>query len=305
MRFGFWVQGCLGNYQIEGNLGRGGFGKVFRAVGSDARKVAIKYLADDLDEDARKRFNREMVILQGFRHPNVIELVDYGVDEQGRAWYAMPEMSGGTLAQLVEQERTWEQVLEIVLQVASGLTAYHALDPNAVHRDVKLENVLLDGQGHAKLADFGVARCPELTGSSLTRNANGTAPYMAPEVWKGQGSQASDIYALGILFWELVNGERHTMPARPPKLLNAGPQFEPMENLYQSMTQVDWRKRPTAEVVVHQLDQFIAYLQRAPQAAVEKKAFNWGEALPWILGGVAVVGGLIALASALDDDRRA
>jgi len=293
MEFGFQIRGCLGSYEVLGRLGKGGFGSVFRACGPNGVARAVKYLNEDLDQDAVVRFEREMKIIAAIDHPNVIDLVDYGIDAEGRAWYAMPEMAGGTLADVIGRDRTWEELLVLVEGAALGLAELHGR--GGIHRDVKPENILLDALGVPKLADFGVARCPEITGSSMTRGANGTAYYMAQEVWQGRACKHSDIYALGIVLWELVNGQRHTVPAKPPRLLKVGPEFKQMEKLYQAMTHIETRMRPSATEVAKFCQDFRAQLDRAPVPA--ETTTNW---VPWVLGGLGLLaaGGLaVALLS--------
>lgn len=301
MRIGFFFDGCVGRYEFVGQIGEGGFGRVVRVRGASGRQLAVKYLHDMLDADAARRFTREMQILRQVRHPNVIELVDNGVTPDGQHWYAMPEMQGGRLADVIARKRTWEEVLTLMIGVADGLAAYHRL--GGIHRDIKPENILIDEFGVPKLTDFGLARCPTITGSAMTRTPCGTEAYMAPEVWTGETCQASDIYALGVVFCELVNGERHLVPAKPPRLAKVGPDLQPMQELYERMTHADPRRRPSAAEVAAASRGALAWITRPAPPATKSSG-------PTALEVVGVVGGVVlgaiaigALVDALTSDR--
>lgn len=287
MRIGFVFRGFLGEYAVAADLGEGGFGKVFQVEGPSGRELALKVLHEPLDPDAQQRFKGEQDMLQPLHHPNIIPIVDRGVGPDGSPWYVMPLMTGGTLAATIERERTWDRVLHLVADVAKGLAAFHAV--RGIHRDVKPENILIDERGVAKLADFGLARCEVFSGRSVTRTAAGTPPYMAPEVWRNQACEASDVYALGIVFWELVNGERHAVPARPPRLNELGPELQPLNTLYRKMTAEDPGERPTALHIATACDRMIAWLARGEEQAARNKVTN----------GLAVVGGLALTAVAV------
>ena len=252
----------VGGYVLKALLGAGTFGVVYSAVDAAGRRLAVKVLRPDHDPDSRVRFQREAAIMRGMSHPNVMSILDASGPDDEVQWLAMPWMSGGSLASLIPNDRSWEEVVGLMRQSASGLAEYHA--KGGIHRDIKPENLLLDEDGTVRVSDFGVARCPGLAGSTMTRSAIGTEAYMAPEVWRNEACQASDIYALGIVFWELVNDERHTTPAKPPRLLGSGPDFATMQALYARMTAELPENRPSATQVIRELDAFLEFLRKEP-----------------------------------------
>ncbi len=261
------LTGRHGEYKVIRQLNEGSFARVMLARDANKRPVALKVLMDVNDNDAVERFAREQRILSGFHHPNVVPLVDDGVDEKGHPWYAMPAYETD-LVSVIGDEPGAGRVAELVGDIARALAAYH--DRGGIHRDLKPDNVLMDGDT-PRLADFGVARCPSLDGESLTRTALGTVEYMAPEVWRGEASPKSDIFALGIVLWELANGTRRKFsdPGPPPESLDAGPQFAVMNPLYQQMTAKDASSRPTAAEVVTACDEIIRRSVKAGMSFTE------------------------------------
>jgi serine/threonine protein kinase len=301
MSFAFGAQ--VGGYTIQAELGSGSFGTVYRVADGLGRAFAMKVLQPGLGLDALRRFWKEVKILRSLRHENLIEVLDSSSESADQPWFVMPIMAN-TLASLIPNDRSWEQVADLMRQAALGLAAYHST--GGVHRDIKPENLLLAEDGTVKVADFGIARCPAITGSTMTKSAFGTAPYMAPEVWQGGGCQESDVYALGIVFWELVNDVRHETPARPPRFLQKGPDFDSMQDLFERMTSTDPAKRPSAAAVAEQLTEFIAFLREEPEDRVVTFARGGWSALVLVTPILAIaaviailVGGIGALRHSL------
>jgi serine/threonine protein kinase len=283
------LEGQRGSYSVGRKIGEGSFGEVFHATTKDGQRFAVKILRESYNSDQERRFTREIKIQLKLKHPNILPILDWGRDSSSRLFYIMPFVAGGTLAEVIKRNRTWLEVLSLVSGVAKGLAAYHA--KGGIHRDVKLENILIDAGGVPMLADFGVAACPTLTGSNMTRSGLGTECYMAPEVWKNQACDRSDIYALGIVLSELTNGRRHDVPNVPPRLVQAGADIKALQLLYSQMTDTDPGKRPSAEFVASQCDAIAKAfrpLERAPM--VKPKA----DPLSWLVGSAVVVG-LLAL----------
>lgn len=301
---GFFFKGRLCEYQVEARLGEGGFGQVFRVRDPQGRPFAMKLLHEPLDQDAQRRFQGEQAILQPIRHPNIIEVVDHGIDEDGHPFYTMPLMAGGTVADVIARDASWEEILKLVGDAAKGLAAFHAV--RGIHRDIKPENILIDGNGNGKIADFGLARCEVLSGRSITRTAMGTPGYMAPEVWANDACEASDVYSLGIVLAELAAGTRHLIPARPPKLKALGGDLKYINELYEAMVKEDPGQRPMAVDVGTHCDRLIAWMARGKEQAKES-ASSWQQGLA-IVGGVTLAVGAIAGVAALVDaamsDRR-
>lgn len=288
---GLRLMGNGGSYAIEGAIGQGGFGVVFQALRNDGVRVAIKTLAE-VGHEARARFVRELRLMVHLQHPNIVPVLDCGITDQGHPWYAMPVMHE-SLAALLNRPRTWEEILAVVAGVADGLAYYH--QRNGMHRDVKPENILLDRAGVPKLADFGIARCAEITGSRSTTSACGTEAYMAPEVWQNRACPASDIYSLGIVLWELANGRRHEVPARPPVLRTGHGGLGVLERLYSAMTVDNPEERPPAVEVAAHCRSILLSLQAVPRRpAVQRNPVGQ------VFKGLAVVGvvGLVGVAVA-------
>ena len=224
----------VGRYVILHRIGVGGMGEVFAAHDPDLdRRVAVKVLrgTGGHSPDAsrgRARLLREALALAKLAHPNVVAVHDVGLHE-GAVYLAMEHVDGATLRSWVDVERQpWKRVLEVVLAVGEGVAAAH--DANLLHRDIKPENVMLGRDGRVRLMDFGLARtalqtetldaddapaagdgaadalAAQVTGTGVVA---GTPKYMAPEQWRGGPiGPAVDQFALCVMAWELLGGER-------------------------------------------------------------------------------------------------
>jgi HD-like signal output (HDOD) protein len=206
----------IGNYVIEGPLGRGGMAVVYLAKHPGlGREVAVKVLSPEYqgDADLNRRFLQEARVTATFRHPHIIEIYDLGVVE-GRAYYTMERLIGVDLAgQLLKQGRfTPREVSEYLKQICSALDAAHRV--GVVHRDLKPANIFVVNEQplRLKLMDFGIAKLTEGLKQTGTRRGEvlGTPAYMAPEQALGQVdaiTAATDIYALGIIAYEMLTGQ--------------------------------------------------------------------------------------------------
>ena len=198
----------LGRYELLEVLGHGAMGVVYKA--QDAfldRVVAVKTYRQDvpITDDIKRRFDREVRTASKLVHPNIVVVLDGGL-EQGVPYLAMEFVDGPTLAaELMRRGRLpISEALSILLEVADGLTYAHAR--GVVHRDLKPANILLSG-GHAKIADFGVAKLMS-AGTAVTTTPVGTPSYMAPEQIEGRSIDArTDVFALAILSYELLTGK--------------------------------------------------------------------------------------------------
>jgi len=209
----------VGRYEIEGQLGEGGMGVVYRALDTKLnRPVAIKFLSNEFaDAAARHRFQREAQTASSLNHPHILTVFDTG-EFDGRQYLVTEFVDGGTLKTWVRSEkRTWSQIIELLTGVADGLAVAHAA--GILHRDIKPDNILISQSGYAKLADFGLARLVEGAGADLTRTLTegrtrpgvivGTIPYMSPEQAAGKPvAPRSDIFSFGVLLYEMVGGRR-------------------------------------------------------------------------------------------------
>ena len=220
-------------YRIEGVVGQGGMGVVYRATHIRLnRPVALKVIASDLADEAdfRTRFERESQLAASIDHPNVLPVYEAG-EADGRLFIAMRFVEGTDLGALIEQEGRLDpaRAARIVGQVGAALDAAHRR--GLVHRDVKPANVLVTGDDleHAYLADFGVSKSGE-TGGGLTKTGAlvGTLAYVAPELIPGGRADArSDAYALGCVLFHALTGDRAFEPETEAAVLFAHLSEEP------------------------------------------------------------------------------
>jgi eukaryotic-like serine/threonine-protein kinase len=208
---GRFVSGTLfaGRYRIVGPLGRGGMGEVYRA--DDLRlgqPVALKFLPERLqdDPDRQERLFAEVRLARQVSHPAVCRVYDVG-EADGQPFLSMEYVDGEDLASLLRRigRLPSDKALEIARQLCAGLAAAH--DRGVLHRDLKPENVMLDGRGKVRITDFGLAGLAETLRGEDVRS--GTPAYMAPEQLSGrEATVRSDVYALGLVLYELFTGRR-------------------------------------------------------------------------------------------------
>lgn len=198
-------------YEIVKCLGAGSMGMVYacRHRELSGHLVAMKVLFGEMAKDptAAARFRNEIVASYGVNHPNVVRAYEYFRDGDIIA-FTMEYVSGGDLADRISMEEKMpiKEVSRMIGQMAAGLQAIHST--GIVHRDMKPENILLTAQGDVKITDFGIARMN--TGPRLTEHGGvvGTIDYVSPEyLEKGQVDHRSDIYALGVMAYEMITGE--------------------------------------------------------------------------------------------------
>jgi eukaryotic-like serine/threonine-protein kinase len=199
-----------GRYQIRSRIARGGMATVYLATDLRLeRRVAIKVMHGHLADDSnfKERFIQEARSAARLAHPNVVNVFDQGQDSD-MAYLVMEYLPGITLRDLLQEHKvlTTEQTLDIMEAVLAGLAAAHKA--GIVHRDLKPENVLLADDGRIKISDFGLARAASsqtATGAALL----GTIAYLSPElVTRGIADTRSDIYAVGIMMYEMLVGEQ-------------------------------------------------------------------------------------------------
>ncbi|HBP21357.1 MAG TPA: hypothetical protein DEA08_26665 [Planctomycetes bacterium] len=197
----------FGPYEVVRRLGAGGFGAVYEVRHRETGGAyALKALLPLHDEEERRRFEREAEAMARLDHPHVARV--HAADLSGPEPYLVQELlPGGDLNRLLAAgPLELERALELTRQVASGLAHAHAA--GVLHRDLKPGNVLLDGEGRAKLVDFGLARLSGRSRLTETHAVMGTPAYMAPEQARGEGyDERSDVYALGALLYTLLAGE--------------------------------------------------------------------------------------------------
>lgn len=201
------------DYELLGELGRGGMGVVYRArQRSLGREIAIKVLrpGELMFGEALRRFRNEAQSLARLRHRHIVSIHDLGEGKDGTLWFTMDLIDGHTLAdELAGKGRMLPaRAVRIVRQVAAAIAHAHA--HGIVHRDLKPQNVLLDHDGDAFVVDFGLARDAAAAGTrTLTGELLGTPAYMSPEQARGEAGrigEASDVWALGALLYEMLTG---------------------------------------------------------------------------------------------------
>ncbi|HET8853640.1 MAG TPA: serine/threonine-protein kinase, partial [Ktedonobacteraceae bacterium] len=202
----------LGNYRLLRLLGRGGFADVYLGEHAYLKKsAALKVLHLRLGEQEAEQFLREAQTLAGLDHPHIVRVLDFAVQD-GMPFLVMDYATGGTLRTRhpAGTRVPLEWIIAYVSQVASALQYAH--DQRLIHRDIKPENMLLGAREQVLLGDFGLAMLTPSSRSGSTQAMDpamaGTAPYLAPEQLQGQPRPASDQYALGVVVYEWLCGQR-------------------------------------------------------------------------------------------------
>ncbi|MES1176221.1 MAG: serine/threonine-protein kinase, partial [Myxococcales bacterium] len=196
-------------YRLLKVIGRGAMGVVHEAVHLDLmRTVALKVLDPErMGVDAERRFKVEARAIAQLQHDNLVKLFEFGVAQDGRPFYAMEFLSGESLDKKIARERgmDYREAVGIAVQACRALETAH--QASVIHRDIKPANLFLSDDGKLKLLDFGVAKAAfnvEADGEGLS--IVGTPEYMAPEQARGTADERSDIYALGVVLFELLSG---------------------------------------------------------------------------------------------------
>ena len=208
---------AIGPHRIINQIGLGGMGVVYRALDTRLnRHVALKFLPVHFNADntARERFYAEARAASQLDHANICVIYDIGETEDKQLYITMPYYDGETLSNRISRGALpLQESIDIALQIGDGLAAAHAL--NIVHRDIKPANIMLTSDGGVKILDFGVAKVEniQLTSTGLSI---GTLAYMSPEQLRGEPVDArADVWALGVVFYEMLTGNR----AFPGKVL--------------------------------------------------------------------------------------
>ncbi|MEK7775628.1 MAG: protein kinase [Candidatus Zixiibacteriota bacterium] len=215
----------IGDYVVTGKIGQGGIAEIYRARQESLdRDVAIKILSINLttDPDIVRRFERESIVVARLNHPNIVHVIDKG-KAAGRYYFVMEFVDGTSLRPIIDSPQVQVTTkLEMVVQVCKALDYAHK--NGVIHRDIKPTNILVDRQGNALVADFGIAQIVgtpegEMTASDVVM---GTVSYMSPEqkISSTNVDQTTDIYALGIILYEILTGKKPLGHFKPPSELN-------------------------------------------------------------------------------------
>jgi tRNA A-37 threonylcarbamoyl transferase component Bud32 len=225
-------------YLVQGVVGKGGMGVVYRAQHQMLqRTVALKLLRRDVvqDEAAVKRFMTEARAIASLNNRHIVTIFDFGVTPDGALYYAMELLSGSPLSVLIREEGpiAYPRAADLIAQAADALDAAH--QKGILHRDVKPDNIFVtveDGQELAKVVDFGIAKMlADSQEGSLTRTGAvcGTPRYLSPEQISGEkAGPASDLYALGIVLYEMLAGAHPFAGPTPAKVMLQHVQEQPM-----------------------------------------------------------------------------
>jgi len=198
------------HYQIESELGQGGMGVVYRAKDTVlGRTVALKFLPPMFaqDEDARKRFVHEAKAVSALDHPNVAVVHEIGTGENGEMFLVMAFYEGQTLEDIIaEGPVDLDDTVRYMLEAAKGLDTAHS--KGIIHRDIKPGNIMVTESGLLKILDFGLAKVSDVT-MTMGAMSLGTLAYMSPEQAQGQPvDNRTDLWALGVVFYEMLAGKR-------------------------------------------------------------------------------------------------
>ncbi len=220
----------LGDYLVHRLIGEGGMGKVYEAEERlSKRRVALKVLHPELarSDDGRRLFLNEMQILAQLEHPNIVRSLA-STEVGGELVMVLEFLDGKTLRSvLADGNMSWVEAARITSSVANALSAAHGREPPVIHRDLKPENIMVLGDGTVKVMDFGIAKVIQAMGQTNTQSV-GTLQYMSPEQIDAQSiDQRSDLYCLGLVFYECLAGTPPFVSASPRQLLNLQCTAEP------------------------------------------------------------------------------
>jgi eukaryotic-like serine/threonine-protein kinase len=314
-------------YRLDAEIGRGGMSTVYRAFDTVLeRRVAIKLMHREIaaDSDQLERFRREARAVAQLNHPHIVRVIDAGEEPGGTPYIVLEYVEGETLKAVIRRGGALEigQAIAYAIEIARALGAAH--EQLIVHRDVKPQNVLIDGEGSAKITDFGIARTLDEQGLTMDGRVLGTTDYVSPEQALGQPvTGQSDLYSLGIVLYEMLTGAvpftgetpvavamRHVREQVPDVQSRRPEVSAATAAVVDRATAADLRERyPNAETMVAELEEALAVeAARAGQATGEVTSVlrtlprDSRRRLPWRMrhparwvASLALVGMIVAL----------
>ena len=310
----------IGKYKLVRVIGDGGMGRVYEAIDPViGRRVAIKTISLNVvaDAETRSRFFREAQAAGRLSHPNLITIHDIG-DEDGTPYIVMEFLEGMDLNHKIRQERlSYDAKLQIMIDVCEGLSFAHGHD--IIHRDIKPANIFVTTHGRAKILDFGLAR-GALSDVTQTGKILGTPNYMSPEQIRGDDvDHRSDIFATGVVFYELLSGrkafEGDSIPTTLYKVLETQPQpvhlldeqlpatlstvieralakdrlarFQTSSEMLEALLHAHGRTTPVERSTLHTMPAAAAAPTREIAAPARR---SWPPVAAWAIAGIAIAG---------------
>jgi eukaryotic-like serine/threonine-protein kinase len=296
-----------GRYDLVEELGRGGMAVVWRAMqrgpGRFARPVAVKRILPSLraSQDTIAMFAEEARIGAELHHPNVVAVLDYGIDEFGHPYLVSELVEGLDLGAWIRSHvgagipTPWELTTAIGIEMLRGLHSAHTRvdargqPAEVLHRDVTPGNILLDVSGVVKLGDFGLAKAPDRERLTRPDVVKGKAAYLAPELVRGEPASAkSDLFAVGIVLWEALSGARLFLgeneiasallvrDARVPLLgvTRTGLPLQLSQAVHRALEREPARRFASAEEMLHTLRGLLRILPQSTDAFALAQSFR-------------------------------
>jgi len=294
-------------YEVIEELGKGGMGRVYKVFDKKIKeKVALKLLRPEIssDEETVERFSNELKYARKIIHKNVCRMFDLG-EEEGTHYITMEYVSGEDLKSMIRMMGRMSpgQAVSITRQICEGLAEAHKL--GVVHRDLKPQNIMIDREGNARIMDFGIARSLKAKGITDGGIIIGTPEYMSPEQVEGKEiDQRADIYALGVILYEMLIGrvpfegdtplsiavKHKTEAPQDPRKINAQVPVD-LSLLILKCLEKEKKKRPqSAEEVLSQISRIEQEVPATERALPQRRPFTSRE----IKGAFGKRWGLIA-----------
>ena len=284
----------LDGYTIKRGVGRGGFGEVYFAVSDAGKEVALKLIRRNLDVELRG-----VTHCLNLKHPNLVALYDVRQDEQDNSWVIMEFVAGESLEEAIRRNPTGlplDQALDWLRGIAAGVIYLHS--HGIVHRDLKPGNVFHD-EGIVKLGDYGLSKFISCSRRSGQTESIGTVHYMAPEIANGRYGKEIDIYALGIILYEMLTGrvpfEGESVGEVLMKHLTAEPNLNDLGEPLRSVVARALAKDPA--VRFNSVEQLMAALPQSTVDGSRPRAAGYHAT-----GAAAVPGAAVSSASVADDE---